>query len=271
MAIRGLFKKKQPEIHEDKRYEHSTSHAPVEEGEGNWLISYADMMTLLCGFFIMMFSLANLEKGKFEKVREEISKHFKGEYMNPSADIQKEISNMIQEAGLDKESIVTSDETGVSVTFESAVFFISGSADIAERGKGVLTKLIGAIKKSEEKRKIAYNIVVEGHTDQRPVTGGVYPSNWELSSARASRIVRHFIDHKFQPNHMLAIGYGDTRPKETDRIPSSGELSDELMGKNRRVVIRVLHPDIHAIPFNGYKDPASRQNVPIETIPETVR
>ncbi|MCM0606968.1 MAG: OmpA family protein [Xanthomonadaceae bacterium] len=269
MAIRSLFKKKQTEIHEDKRYEHHTSAPHVEEGEGNWLISYADMMTLLCGFFIMMFSLANLEKGKFEKVREEISKHFKGEYQNPSADIQKEISNMIQEAGLDKESIVTSDETGVSVTFESAVFFITGSADVTDNGKLVLGKLTNAIKKSQERKKLNYNVVIEGHTDQRPIIGGIYPSNWELSGARASRIVRQFIDNKFLPVHMLAIGYGDTRPKLTDRTPS-GELSEEAMGKNRRVVVRVLHPDIHAIPFSGFKEP-SRQNVPVETVPETVR
>ena len=270
MAIGGLFKKKKrDDSHEDRRFENHTGHAMPEEGDGNWLISYADMMTLLCGFFIMMFSMATLEKPKFDKVREEIVKQFKGEYSNPSNDIQKELSNMIQETGLAKETIVTSDETGVNITFESAVFFITGSGDITERGKTILNKITNAIKGAQDKRKLQYNVVVEGHTDQRPITGGIYPSNWELSSARATRIVRYFIEKNFQPNHLLAIGYGDTRPKVLDRAPS-GELNEEAMGKNRRVVIRVLHPEIHAIPFHGYVDPAG-QNVPIETVPETVR
>jgi len=82
--------------------------------------------------------------------------------------------------------------------------------------------------------------VIEGHTDSKPVVSGQYPSNWELSSARASRVVRSFVDRGFDPKQMAALGYADTRPVEESRSPD-GKWNEDSLSKNRRVVVRIFH------------------------------
>jgi len=249
MALGGLFKKgKKKEIHEDHRHDHVTPHA-AEEGEGNWLVSYADLMTLLCGFFVMMFSMASLDKPKFDEIRKEIAKEFKGEYVDPSSDLKKELSLVIQELGLKSETVITSDSSGVSLTFESAVFFVTGSAEVSTGGQKILNDVIQAVEKVQTLKKRSFKVVVEGHSDRRPIVSGNFASNWELSGARSARVVRYFIDHKFDPTKLLAIGYADTRPKFKDRTPS-GEWDEAAMAKNRRVVIRVLHQEVETVPWS---------------------
>ena len=93
-----------------------------------------------------------------------------------------------------------------------------------------------------------YKVVVEGHTDGRPVVSGPYPSNWELSAARASRVVRLFLDKGYSPKQMTAIGYADTYPEKAERAPA-GSFVEESMAKNRRVVIRILQPKVDYIPL----------------------
>jgi chemotaxis protein MotB len=218
------------------------------DDESNWLVSYADMMTLLCGFFIMLFSMAKMDAPKYDGFKEAMSKQFGGEYVSPTKEFAKFATQILKESGLETGAVVKSDVLGVSIVFESTVFFDTLSADVTNQGKIALSKLIDGIAKQQESNSKSYKIVVEGHTDGRPIIGGSFPSNWELSGARAARVVRMFLARGFSPDHLTAIGYADTRPQTEARSPN-GTWNEAALAKNRRVVLRILEPQVDAIPF----------------------
>lgn len=232
-----------------RRKEEAQPHSDAHD-ESNWLVSYADMMTLLCGFFIMLFSMAKLDDTKYEKVKEELSKQFGGTYEKPAtSELASFLTQIIQEMGIEKQAVVQSDIGGVSVAFQSTVFFDTLSADVRPQGKDVLERLIDGIRKRpSSKDPKGHRIVVEGHTDSRPVTAGTFPSNWELSGARAARVIRMFLEKGFDPDKLTAIAYADTRPVAPSRSPA-GEWDEEALSRNRRVVVRILEPQVEAIPF----------------------
>lgn len=124
--------------------------------------------------------------------------------------------------------------------FRSQVFFETLSAEISPSGKRVLEELAIVLREREKFEKRDFRFVIEGHTDARPVLGGGFPTNWELSSARAARVVRVFIDRGFEPSRMAAIGYADTRPVAPSRT-SQGAWDEAALGQNRRVVVRIFH------------------------------
>lgn len=244
MALRGFGKKieQAPEIRTAE-----APRPPANHDESNWLVSYADMMTLLCGFFIMLFSMAKLDDPSFEKVKQEVSKTFGGAYISPNQDIVDFVTQVLDQTGLTKETVMKSDPYGISLVFHSTLFFDTLGTDVKSEGRGILEKLIDAIRKQQKKNGKEYRIVVEGHTDSRPILGGVYPSNWELSGARASAVVRMFLDKGFDPAKCTAIGYADTHPTVPERSPA-GVWDDQALAKNRRVVLRILDPRVLMIP-----------------------
>lgn len=249
MSVKRFLRDAQKIQEQHFRKREEKSHAPDSHDESNWLVSYADMMTLLCGFFIMLFSMAKIDNTQYEKVKQELSKQFRGKYEAPTTnELAKYLSQVIQEAGLEKEAVVRSDPNGISVEFESTVFFDTLSADVGAPGRIVLDRLIEAVSARQTKENKQYRIVVEGHTDSRPILGGTFPTNWELSGARAARVVRLFLERGFTPNNLTAIGYGDTRPRLPSRRPD-GTWDEEALSKNRRVVLRILEPQVDSIPF----------------------
>ncbi|OFZ82126.1 MAG: hypothetical protein A2583_07355 [Bdellovibrionales bacterium RIFOXYD1_FULL_53_11] len=262
MSPLKLFKKHEDEAPR-KREGEDDENKPVEVDETNWLVSYADMMTLLCVFFVLMFSMAKLDEGKYETIQVEIAKQFGNDYKSPSKETALFMSSTLQEAGIEKQVVVKSDPTGVVITFQSTLFFDTMSSEIRPEGKVVMERLIGGIADQQKKFGREFKIIVEGHTDSRPVTSGPYPSNWELSGARASGVVRMFLDKNFTPDKLTAIGYADTRPEYASRTPN-GEWDEEALTKNRRVVIRVLEPRVDSIPY-----PESAKNLTVQADPET--
>ena len=224
------------------------AHLAGSHDESNWLISYADMMTLLCGFFIMLFSMAKLDNPKYDAFKSEISKQFGGEYVSATKELAMFATQIIQELGVEKTAIIKSDYNGVSITFESTVFFDTLSAQASTEGTRILKQLIAKVAARQRNTGKTYKIIAEGHTDGRPVTGGEYPSNWELSGARAARVVRLFLDAGFAPDQMAAIGYADTRPLVPARS-ASGTWDIDSLAKNRRVVLRIMEPSVDSIPY----------------------
>lgn len=261
------FLKKAKQIQEDLKERKHSAEAPKHEGddESNWLISYADMMTLLCAFFIMMFSMSTLNAPQFEKVKQELATEFGGDYQSPSAETAKFVTQIIQEAGIDKDAVITSDPTGVSIIFHSTVFFDTLSAQIREPGRTVLDKLIVALRGREDAEVKKYKVVVEGHTDSRPVVSGIYPTNWELSAARAVQVVRMFLDKGFDRTNVMPIGFADTRPRFPERTPA-GTYDEEALSKNRRVVLRILEPTVDSIPWEQ-PNPAPVPAAPAAAVP----
>jgi chemotaxis protein MotB len=177
-----------------------------------------------------------------------MSKQFGGDYTSPNKELAKFVTEVVQEAGIDSQAIVKTDGVGVSVSFQSTLFFETLSADVKPEGRAILDKLAKELAARQKAEGKLYQIVVEGHTDSRPVTAGSFPSNWELSGARASRVVRYFLDDHFTADHLTAIGYADTRPQVDARRPD-GSLDEELLAKNRRVVLRILDAAADSIPF----------------------
>jgi chemotaxis protein MotB len=215
------------------------------------------MMTLLCGFFIMMFSMAKLDEPTYEKVKESVARSFGGDYKSPTQELAKFVTQTIEEAGLERETAVKVDGSGVAIVFRSAIFFDSLSAEISDDGRKILDKLISSVKGRQDQELKKYRVVVEGYTDGRPVLGGVFPSNWELSGARAARVIRLFLDGGFSPDRLTAIGYGDTRPEVSERN-AEGNWVEENLARNRRVVVRILEPKVDSIPIPEAVTPPER-------------
>jgi chemotaxis protein MotB len=151
---------------------------------------------------------------------------------------------------VEKETTVRVDPRGVSIAFESTLFFDTLSADVKTEGQTILGKLAVALDARQKQDLTHYKLVVEGHTDSRPIISGIYPTNWELSSARASRVVRFFIEKGFSPDKLSAVGYADTRPAVPTRTPA-GSLDESALPKNRRVVIRIFDSALDNLPEGG--------------------
>ena len=102
-----------------------------EHSDGNWIISYADMMTLLCIFFIMLFSMSKVNTPEFEAMKKQMAEHFGTKYESPTEDLGKFVNNVLIETGVAKDTMMSSDGMSVSVAFHSTMFFDSMSAEIS--------------------------------------------------------------------------------------------------------------------------------------------
>ena len=239
---------------------------PEHENLERWLVSYSDFITLLFATFVVLYALAQVDATDFAKLEESLKEAFSQntlldgkqsimdgsdslfdqqqansfipslmlEYISPKYEETSfnEIEQTIQdltEAG-ELEGITTKiTDKGLLLTFEDKYLFASASAYLDSNAKKLLDK-VGVI---ICKKFVLHSMRVEGHTDSDPIRSMQYPSNWELSSARASSVVRYLIDRfKFSPSLFSAIGYADTRPLETSISPKDPA--------NRRVEILIM-------------------------------
>lgn len=206
-----------------------------DEGEGNWLVSYADMMTLLVGFFVMLLSFSKIDTAQFEKVKQETTKLFGGEYQIPFEEFANKLEDTIKENGLSGQVIVHKDANGVMVTFRGALFFDSGSVVLKKEALELLVRLEPTITQHAKD----FGIVVEGHTDDNPINSGLIVSNWELSGLRASTVLRFFLEKGFHPQKLKALGMADTQPILPNRDETGKPIPDN-QSQNRRVVLKIL-------------------------------
>jgi chemotaxis protein MotB len=212
----------------------------VEEDE-NWLITYADMITLLMAFFVILIAVSSPDAGKSQKVTEALQKAGFVEQVseNPFDTLKEEMEIIIEEQNLEQVVSVEQTDKGIMLELSSSSFYISGSAKFKQEAVPVLKEVADILRDFDYD---AYNIIVEGHTDDMPIQSDLYPSNWELSTGRAANVVRFFIASGLKPEIMQASGYADTRPKVPNRddndqsIPANQEI-------NRRVNIRIERVD----------------------------
>jgi chemotaxis protein MotB len=225
-------------------------HPPhAEEGEGSWLVSYADMMTLLVGFFVILMSFSKVDEEKFEQIKQAATKEFGGVYQVPYGDIADRIKAALTKLGLGDQFVIKQSPLGVEISFHGTVFFETGSAEMKEQGADLLEGLIPIIK-SEAKD---FNLTIEGHTDDVPlVGGGKFHSNWDLSSVRACRVLEIFEKSGFPKQFMTAVGYADARPIVPNR-DAAGVAIPANQSQNRRVVIKLLKKSVSSL---GVEAPA---------------
>lgn len=216
---------------------HEGGHGGGEHGgEEGWLVSYADMMTLLVGFFVILLSFSKVDDEKFEEAKKSVSKEFGGKYEAGNEDIANKLRDKLNQMGMGDQIEVKNTASGVQISFMGTVFFVPGSADVKDDGQKLLKELLGTIKETAA----GFRVVVEGHTDDVPLgASSIYKNNWELSSIRSCRVLDFFANQGFDKGILTAIGYGETKPIAPNR-DDQGHAIPENQAKNRRVVIKLV-------------------------------
>jgi chemotaxis protein MotB len=201
-----------------------------------WMVTYSDMVTLLLTFFILLFSMSEIDQSKFEEMKGAISgEMLKKEADRPFDEIKKQLQDIIEQRNLEKTVQVDVDPLGVRIEFASSSLYESGSAAIKRNMEVVIDELGQAISNLDMR---SFLIEVEGHTDDIPIRSAKYESNWELSSHRATNIVKLLIKAGIPVQRLKASGFSDSRPVAPNR-DVNGVAIPENQEKNRRVLIFV--------------------------------
>ena len=209
---------------------------PVEEKE-DWLVTYADAITLLMAFFVMLLNFSKINIPMFEEVAAGIKDQIgKSEStVTPTQMMKIDIQDVVYSMQADEAVNVETDDQGIMIELASSAFYQPGSADIRPEALPVLQKMAQTL---ESPRYQTYLVEVEGHTDDDPIRTVRYPSNWELSAGRATGVVRLFVEQGMDASRMKASGFAETRPKVPNR-DASGAPIRENQSTNRRVILRV--------------------------------
>ncbi len=229
------------------------------ENHERWLVSYADFITLLFAFFVVLYATSTQNEEKEKKFEESIRSNFRmvggtgdqnqngvllGQVFDPLDMIQKkstgnaELEDSIEQV-LDKnmskeerKAVISSlrhDATGVRISLSASTFFPSGSSKLRLPALESLDKIAKILKHSNRQ------IVIEGHTDDQALAGGNLESNWELGSLRATSVVRYLIKyHQMDARKLAAASFADQRPL----VPNT---SEENRSKNRRIEILIVN------------------------------
>jgi len=273
-----------------------------------WLVSYADFITLLFAFFVVMYSVSSVNEGKYRVLSDTLESAFKNtgksaqpiqvgelartlnplntgvqspasssdtqtliqpvetavEAGNPTQGHDKLSSKMLDSlqdelskslATLVDQNLVTlrKGKDGLEVELKSKLLFAKSSAKLSIEAEKLLIRIASTLS------RFPTSMQVEGHTDDSPINSAIYPSNWELSSARASAVVSLFEEHEMDPQRMWAIGYAQYRPYST--IDTAVEII-----QNRRVVL-LIKPTVSIKPV---RSDASLGNTVLPVVPAPV-
>jgi len=217
-------------------FHHRPKH--IEEDE-NWLITYADMITLMMAFFVIMISVSKPDAQKAQQISESLKaagfEENTEKAENPEQTLSDELQIMIENQSLEETMSVEKTDKGVTLELSSGAFYEGGSAKFKKEALPILKEVATVLKDFDFN---AYEVQVDGHTDDIPIKSPLYPSNWELSASRASNIVRFFIAYGIKEEIMRASGYAHVKPKMPNLDPD-GNPVPENRELNRRVVIRV--------------------------------
>lgn len=234
-------------------------HEHTEEEHTNherWLLTYADLITLLLALFMMLYAMSVLDLRKYQAFQEAFTQGLGGHKTKaneiapdnqPTAiptssprpetaksldqeDLKKlkvRLEKMLKDAGLQDEVQLQLEARGLVMNVVSGVLFPSASATLTSNGEALLKSLETVF------ASFSNQLVVEGHTDPRPISSSVFPSNWELSTARATAVLRSLLADGIRDTRLSAAGYADTRPRASNATEAG-------MARNRRVDIVVL-------------------------------
>jgi len=225
-----------------------------DEGLPEYFATFADMMTLLMTFFVLLFSMATLDPMKIADMAAAMQESATGErrerrQIKTHSMIRDEVLEAIEQTEMQDVAEVTHSPKGTSITIGSEFAFESGSADL----KTVIYPFLDSIIPIMMDRGNKYSIAVEGHTDNLPIPDewtDKWPSNWELSAARAASVVTYCIERGVPGGKLRAVGFAewvpygtswaDTRIGVTEEQVQAGNSTEELRSANRRVEITFL-------------------------------
>lgn len=236
-----------------KRYDDALADG---ENHDRWLISYADLITLLFAFFVVMYAISVVNEGKYKVLSDALGSAFGGNPQTPQASSAVEplplsgiiarkraeaarrererMNTLARELNASLAPLVASGKVrvvqtarGVSVEISESVLFAQGQATLGDDSRSTLGVVAGLLKNDP------HAIEVEGHTDNLPIASPLFPSNWELSAVRASSVVRLFIDNGIAPARLTAVGHGENRPVASNEDEAG-------RARNRRVAVTIL-------------------------------
>lgn len=242
-----------------KRYDENGGHghgAGAGDNGDRWLISYADFITLLFAFFVVMYAISVVNEGKYKVLSDALGSAFGGQPETPQASsaidalplsgiiarkraeaarrerermntLARDLNNSLMPLIQAGKVRVVQTGRGVSVEINASILFAEGQAALGEESRATLGTVAGLLKNDP------HAIEVEGHTDNVPIASPLFPSNWELSAVRASSVVRLFIDNGIAPARLTAIG-------RSANLPVAPNDNEEGRARNRRVAITIL-------------------------------
>ncbi|HTX18015.1 MAG TPA: flagellar motor protein MotB [Bacteroidota bacterium] len=221
-------------------------HAEQHDNEERWLLTYADLITLLLGLFVILYAMSKIDAGKyaelvsamggvFGKEKQGMLQGQMGMMQSVVPQVQNErlqVEKQIREAlanGFKKQLVsVSENERGITIHIMEELLFSSGSAEFKASSLVVLDSVASVLK------KLPNDIRIEGHTDNVPISSAQFPSNWHLSVARAVNAGYYLIQkHGLDPEKVSVVGYSEYRPL----VPNS---SEENRARNRRVDIVII-------------------------------
>ena len=219
-----------------KRIKLSTSTDNRPAGVG-WLLSFADMMTLIACFFILMMAFANYDPVGFTKKTIEISKHFnKDKYKSSDTKLKMLQEEIARHPQLKKNLKISVTDQSLIVSFSGSTLFKRDSYELTEESRVMVDTLIDLIKVKDPN----YKIISEGHTDNLPISQeGPFSSNWALSGARAAAVIQRFEYFGFNPLHLVSMGMADTQPLVPNEDEDGNPIPENIL-LNNRVVIKVI-------------------------------
>ena len=211
------------------------------DGPDSWLVTYADAITLLMAFFVVLLSFSKIDLVTYEAVKSGINENVSGAAASdrPLYQVYNAIDSLVLDSTDLDESVVQVgfDDRGVVVDFASGSFFEPGSTTL----KPIAQEFLNRIRRELSTPPFdLFNLDVEGHTDDSPINSATFPSNWDLSAGRAATVVRFYVESGMEPTRLKATGYADTIPKFPNRDVVGNPIA-ENQAKNRRVTIRI-HP-----------------------------
>lgn len=232
--------------HESRLKKRATEEKLETAGMMRWLLTYADMITLLLALFIILFSISTINKVKLQRLVKDISGGFNSidainnppeggglERAQPSKELQQEqqiIQTYVNQQNLQQKVKVQLTGQGLVISLlTDKALYDTGSADLRPETVGLLEKVGTVLQRTQP------TVRVEGYTDNQPIHTAAYPTNWELSAARAAGVVRFLVEKEhFDPHKISLAGYGEWHPTH----PNTNIEGQQL---NRRVDIVVVN------------------------------
>ncbi|HUL93787.1 MAG TPA: OmpA family protein [Burkholderiales bacterium] len=220
----------------------------ASDSHERWLVSYADFITLLFAFFVVMYAVSSVNEGKYRVLGDAIGTAFRiGGPAVPASQLGTIRPNLWarrERAAATNRSVaaavaplagqgqmrVLSHARGTTVEIGAGVLFAPGQAALRQESLQVLNALAQALRAGEQP------VEIEGHTDDTPIRTAQFPSNWELSAARAGSVARALAEGGVAPARLAAIGYGEFRPVDSN-------ATEEGRARNRRVSVTVVDPE----------------------------
>ena len=214
---------------------YSNDHFNDDPEEDSWLMTYADTITNLLGFFALVLSFSVINNNTFSVFSENISTP--NSKQSASVEIKKlktDIESILFDELSTKDFLLYFEEGSICISGNNSSFFESGNADLTKDSKSKLFQVI-------EKLKLLnfnYNIEIEGHADGKPIYNSNFKTNWELSSARANNVILFFLENGIKPEILKSTSFGDTKPLLPNYNPD-GTVNEKNMASNRRIVVRI--------------------------------